>query len=131
MHRYQLSEKEQEIQEDVEYIFDVNPVSREIDTDNYEWEIDWVGLDEIDADAEDHQEESNVALYERRVAVEKAQLTVGEGNPVVVVGNDNTLIEGFTRFELLRDHFEESPIPVYRAVPTQDTEVEPTVTTSD
>lgn len=124
MHRYELSDKEEQIQEDVEHLFDVNPVSREIDISEYNWEIDWVNLDELDVETESHKEQSNVALRERRVAVEKAQLTVGEGNPIIVVGEDNILIEGFTRYNLLRNHFEESPIPVYRAMPKAEVEAD-------
>lgn len=116
-HRYDLSESDSKIRNDVESIFEVNPVARDIDTSEFEWELDWVDIDDVDAESEDHEESSNVALYERRVAVEKAQLTVGEGYPLVVVGEDNVLIEGYARFELLRNHFEESPVPVYRAVP--------------
>jgi hypothetical protein len=124
MHRYELSDKEEQIRKDVEHLFDVNPVSRDIDISEYDWEIDWVNLDDIDFETEDHEEQSNVALRERRVAVEKAQLTVGEGNPIIVVGNDNVLIEGFTRYNLLKNHFEESPIPVYRAMPTAEAEMD-------
>lgn len=124
MHRYELSDKEEQIRKDVEHLFDVNPVSRDIDISEYGWEIDWVNLDDIDFETEDHEEQSNVALRERRVAVEKAQLTVGEGNPIIVVGEDNVLIEGFTRYNLLKEHFEESPIPVYRAMPTSEVEMD-------
>jgi hypothetical protein len=130
MHRYELVKDDEQISNKVEHQFDVNPVSRDLNISGKEWEIDWVDLDEIDATSEDHPEQSNVALRERRVAVEKAQLTVGEGNPVVVAGEDNVLIEGYTRFKLLRDHFQESPVPVYRATPKTETSTDKTPTVS-
>lgn len=101
-------------------MFDVNPVNTDIDPSEFEWELDWIDINDVDAETQDHKEESNVALSERRQAVEKAQLTVGEGNPLVVVGEDNVLIEGYTRYNLVRDHFEESEVPVYRGVPTAE-----------
>lgn len=115
-HRYELSNTIQEIKEDIEYIFEKNPTSRDIEVESHDWEVEWVPIDEIDADSETHKEENNVALRERRVAVERAQLTVGEGNPLIVLGEENKLIEGYTRLELLREHFEEQQVPVYRGL---------------
>jgi hypothetical protein len=127
--RYELPSTEAELTQDdiqshLEYIFDNNPTSRdELDLSNYDWELQSdVSLEDIDVEQEKHKEESNVALFERRRAVEKAQLTVGEGNPLVVVGDDNVLIEGYTRYQLLQNHFNEDTALVYKGV--QKTQVD-------
>lgn len=82
--------------------------------DEYDWAVETVPLDDIEIHEDVFTAKSNVALYEQKVAMETAQLKVGEGRPLVLLGEQNYLIDGYVRHRLLEDRFNASEAVVYR-----------------
>lgn len=116
--RFTVDEEELDIEQTVEEAFEDNDsIFSFSDIPNSTWESDVVNLNDITVEDDTFTAESNVALHERRVAVEQAQLTVGIGRPLIVFGEDNYLIEGYVRYYVLKDKFETTDIPIYRANP--------------
>lgn len=115
-HRFEIPDSEDQLIKMIENIFDANLVSQDINPSEFEWEIDWIDIDEVEVNPDNHIESSDIALNEMFATKEKVQLAVGEGYPLGVIGDENTLIEGYVRYNLLKDFFEEERVPVYRGI---------------
>jgi len=125
LERFAVKQTTPEIVESVEKAMEENDSKYSLgDTNSYEWEFDVIDLDEIEVDENAFTAKSNVALYERRVAMERAQLTVGEGWPLIVIGENNHLVEGYVRFQMLNEQFEPDEIAVYRGYPQDEQSVD-------
>lgn len=78
----------------------------------WEWEVQKIDVDEISVE-DSLKPSQNAAIEERSRAIARAQLTVGEARPLVVIGENNELVDGHSHLDYLLELDENSAV-VYK-----------------